>query len=159
MSVQLFRIDDRLIHGQVVIGWASHLKSKRIVLCDNDVAANDWEKELYLSCVPGRMETLVYNVDDTARYLCTTPADEDKTIVLVKSPEQVLMLSRSGYLPQMVNLGGLHYAENKKQYLPYVYLSDEDVEFLRQLAAMGIKVYCQDVPTGKKCDIGEILPS
>ena len=47
MDVQLFRIDDRLIHGQVVIGWVKYLKSKRIILCDDDVVKNEWEKELY----------------------------------------------------------------------------------------------------------------
>jgi mannose/fructose/N-acetylgalactosamine-specific phosphotransferase system component IIB len=51
MKVQLFRIDDRLIHGQVVIGWANYLKSNRILLCDEEIMQNGWEKELYLTCV------------------------------------------------------------------------------------------------------------
>ena len=48
MGVQLFRIDDRLIHGQVLLGWARPLKSERILLCDDEVSQNDWEKELSL---------------------------------------------------------------------------------------------------------------
>ena len=60
-DVQLFRIDDRLIHGQVVLGWAQKIGTKRIILCDEEIAGNEWERELYMSCVPEGMETLVIN--------------------------------------------------------------------------------------------------
>jgi len=61
-NIQLFRIDDRLIHGQVVIGWASVLNSNSIIVCDNSVYENDWEKELYLSCAPDSLKTIILDV-------------------------------------------------------------------------------------------------
>ena len=47
--VILFRIDDRLIHAQVVVGWGRRLRPDRIVLADDAVRAEEWEKELYAS--------------------------------------------------------------------------------------------------------------
>ena len=51
MPIALYRIDDRLIHGQVVVGWGQPLELRFIVLVDDDVAASEWEQELYLSLI------------------------------------------------------------------------------------------------------------
>jgi PTS system mannose-specific IIB component/fructoselysine and glucoselysine-specific PTS system IIB component len=51
----LYRIDDRLIHGQVVVGWGQPLDLKFIVLVDDTVASSDWEQELYRMGVPPEM--------------------------------------------------------------------------------------------------------
>jgi mannose/fructose/N-acetylgalactosamine-specific phosphotransferase system component IIB len=157
MDVQLFRIDDRLIHGQVVIGWAKYLKSKRILLCDEEVEQNEWEKELYLSCVPNQLQAIILGLDNTAKYLTNSSTKKDKTIVLVKSPQVVRQLIYKGYIPERVNLGGIHFAENRKKYLSYLYLSADDIEDLMYMLDKNIDIYCQDIPTGKRYDIRNLL--
>jgi mannose/fructose/N-acetylgalactosamine-specific phosphotransferase system component IIB len=52
MSVVLTRVDDRLIHGQVVVGWAQALRAQRIALVDDAVSASPWEQELTIVLVP-----------------------------------------------------------------------------------------------------------
>src|SRR5437016_12157498 len=52
MSIALYRIDDRLIHGQVVVGWGKPLEVGFIVLVDDAVRASTWEQELYRMGVP-----------------------------------------------------------------------------------------------------------
>ena len=52
MPIELYRIDDRLIHGQVVVGWGQPLSLRFIVLVDDEVASSDWEQELYRMGVP-----------------------------------------------------------------------------------------------------------
>ena len=89
MNIQLFRIDDRLIHGQVVIGWASYLDTNKIVLCDDEVFQNEWEIDLYLSIVPDHIETLILNIRRTAELLKGVQTDFSKTIILVNSPKAV----------------------------------------------------------------------
>jgi mannose/fructose/N-acetylgalactosamine-specific phosphotransferase system component IIB len=157
MDVQLFRVDDRLIHGQVVIGWVKYLKSKRIILCDSDVVKNKWEKELYLSCVPKNLEAIVFNLKETAAYLLNKIQQNDKTIVLVKSPITIARLIDVGYIPKEVNLGGMHYAENRKKYLPYLFLSPAEIECLKLVQKKGIYIYCQDIPTSKKYKSRDII--
>lgn len=157
MDVQLFRIDDRLIHGQVVLGWAKPLKSKRIILCDNEVSQSEWEKELYCSCVPENLQAIVCNVDEASSMLTQNSHQEDKTIVLVKEPSVVMDIVKHGYVPGTVNLGGLHFSDQRKKYLSYLYLNDEEVKQLHWLLNKGIHIYCQDVPTGKALDILDVI--
>jgi len=157
MDVQLFRIDDRLIHGQVVLGWAKPLKSERIILCDDDVSQSDWEKELYCTCVPDHLQARVYDVAETANILSTKIQPEDKTIVLVKEPKVVMDIVNKGYVPGTVNLGGLHFSDHRKKYLSYVYLNDQEIKQLHWLLDKGISIFCQDVPTSKALDVLDVI--
>ena len=73
MSVALYRIDDRLIHGQVVVGWGQPLNIGFIVLVDDDIACCDWEQDLYRMGVPPEMEiffsTVATAIDNHAGYV------------------------------------------------------------------------------------------
>jgi mannose/fructose/N-acetylgalactosamine-specific phosphotransferase system component IIB len=60
-------------------------------------------------------------------------------------------------LPKSVNMGGIHYAEKRKKYLSYVYLNKSEVADLMYLLDKGIPINCQDIPTGKKYDIRDLL--
>ena len=62
MPIALFRIDDRLIHGQVVVGWGQPLELRYIVLVDDEVADSEWEQELYRMGVPPEMTVFFYSV-------------------------------------------------------------------------------------------------
>src|SRR5512132_2047927 len=67
VAVELYRIDDRLIHGQVVVGWGQPLDLRFIVLVDDDVASSDWEQELYRMGVPPGMDVFFESVDGAVR--------------------------------------------------------------------------------------------
>ena len=157
MDVQLFRIDDRLIHGQVVLGWAKQLQSERILLCDDDVSQSEWEKELYTTCVPENLQAQVYGINETASILSAKIQSKDKTIVLVKEPKVVMDIVNKGYVPSSVNLGGLHFSDQRKKYLSYVYLNEEEIKQLHWLLDKGISIFCQDVPTGKALDVLDVI--
>ena len=157
MEPQLFRIDDRLIHGQVVIGWAKPLKSKYILLCDDEISQSSWEKELYLTCVSDDLTALVMNVKETCEYLLKEDKNIDNTIILVKSPKVVLDLIECGYKPKTINLGGLHFMGERKEYLPYIYLDKSEINDFTKLLNQNIPIYCQDVPTGKKYNFQDII--
>ena len=157
MDVQLFRIDDRLIHGQVVLGWAKTLQSERILLCDDEVSQSEWEKELYCTCVPEHLQTLVCDVNETANILSTKIHPKDKTIVLVKEPKVVMDIVNKGYVPASINLGVLHFSDQRKKYLSYVYLNDEEINQLHWLLDKGINIFCQDVPTSKALNVLDVI--
>lgn len=156
-NIQLFRIDDRLIHGQVVIGWASKLHSDSIILCDNSVYENDWEKELYLSCAPDNLKITILDVSGTIKFLKTTDQDLSKTIILVNGPETVEKLIESGLQLQNINVGGMHFREGRKNFLPYLYLNDNEVNTFRRCIEKGVNFECLDVPTGNKVNLKNLL--
>src|SRR5687768_17646120 len=92
VAVELMRIDDRLIHGQVVVGWGQPLDIGFIVLVDDDVAASDWEQELYRMGVPPDMEVYFESVDSAATSLARYRADARPGILLTGDIETMRRL-------------------------------------------------------------------
>jgi mannose/fructose/N-acetylgalactosamine-specific phosphotransferase system component IIB len=156
MNVQLFRIDDRLIHGQVVLGWASHLGSKEIILCDDSVSENAWEKELYLSVVPDQIKARVTSVDEMTEFL-KTDNDLSNSIIVVSSPFTIESLLKEDINLPEINIGGIHFKDGRIKYLPYLYLNEEEVSSFQRCIEKGIHFNCQDMPEAKKSPLDHIL--
>jgi len=157
MDVQLFRIDDRLIHGQVVLGWAAALNSKSIILCDNSVFENDWEKELYLSCVPDDLQTRILNIERTIDLLKQENNNLEKTILLVQSPYIVEEIVDKGIVIPKINVGGIHFREGRKKVLPYLYLDADEINSFRRCMDKGVYFECLDVPTGNNINLKTLI--
>jgi PTS system mannose-specific IIB component/fructoselysine and glucoselysine-specific PTS system IIB component len=158
MSVELFRIDDRLIHGQVVVGWGQPLGVTFLVLVDDEVRASEWEQELYRMGVPPEVEVLFASVAEAATQVAAWRADTRRGIVLTGDVETMaeLVAAAPGAV-QRVNIGGVHYREGRKERLRYVYLSDEEAARLGTIVAAGVEVVAQDVPTGTPVPLAELL--
>jgi PTS system mannose-specific IIB component/fructoselysine and glucoselysine-specific PTS system IIB component len=147
VTLALARVDDRLIHGQVVIGWGRPLGASFIVLVDDAVRASDWEQELYRLAAPPEVEVIFASVAEAAAALPAWIGRADRGILLTADVATIADLhDRSGGGLAAVNLGGIHHRPGRTQRLPWVYLSDEEFERLRRLAAAGVRVTAQDVP-------------
>lgn len=157
MTVELFRIDDRLIHGQVVVGWGQPMNVAFIVLVDDEVAASEWEQELYRMGVPPEMEVHFESVASAAERLPAYAADKRRGMVLTGDVETMRRLAEASDLVKSVNLGGIHHRPGRVQRLRYVFLSPEEEGALRDLAARGIAVVAQDVPAAKAHPLRELL--
>jgi PTS system mannose-specific IIB component/fructoselysine and glucoselysine-specific PTS system IIB component len=158
VSVELFRIDDRLIHGQVVVGWGQTLGIAFIVLADDEVRANDWEQELYRMGVPPQVGVIFASVDEAAALLPGWQADTRRSIVLTGDVGSMARLAaKTNGAVRSVNVGGLHYREGRRERLRYVFLTDEEAAALRQLAQSGVDVSAQDVPTGTKVPLVDMV--
>lgn len=147
MPVKLARIDDRLIHGQVVLGWVPHVRPDRIVVANDRVAASDWERRFYASCVPPDVKTSFFSAEEAARRLQGELFLHEDLLVLFESGRDVLALVRAGVALNNVNVGGLHYRENAVELLPFVFLTEEERSFLRELVKRGVTLYAQDIPS------------
>jgi len=156
VSVDLYRIDDRLIHGQVVVGWGQALGIAFIVLVDDEVHASDWEQELYRMGVPPEVQVVFAGVDEAAHDLAGWIADPRRGIVLTGDVETMrrLVAGTDGAI-RHVNVGGVHYREGRKERLRYVYLTDDEARGLAAIEGAGAEVSAQDVPTGTKVPLAE----
>jgi mannose/fructose/N-acetylgalactosamine-specific phosphotransferase system component IIB len=157
VAIELFRIDDRLIHGQVVVGWGQPLGLGFIVLVDDEVATSEWEQELYRMGVPPDMDVYFANVEDAAARLPEWEADERPGILLTPDIETMARLvERSGRISR-VNLGGIHHRTGRSERLRYLYLSEEEIVQLRRLAASGVHITAQDVPAARPLPLEECV--
>ncbi|HLV27141.1 MAG TPA: PTS sugar transporter subunit IIB [Gemmatimonadales bacterium] len=157
MTIELYRIDDRLIHGQVVVGWGQPLDLRFIVLVDEEVAASDWEQELYQMAVPPGMEVYFESVDSAAQRLPEFRADSRAGLVLTGDIETMIRLVETADGIADVNVGGIHHREGRRQRLRYLFLSKDDEQQLRELAELGVRVTAQDVPASRSLSLDIIL--
>jgi mannose/fructose/N-acetylgalactosamine-specific phosphotransferase system component IIB len=156
VTLVLYRIDDRLIHGQVVVGWGQPLDIRFIVLVDDEVAANDWEQELYRMGVPPEMELRFHTVEDAAAHLAAYRADPRPGLLVTADIGTMARLVDAGGIVA-VNVGGIHHRAGRSQRLRYVFLSPEEEQSLRELASRGVVVSAQDVPTARPVPLADVL--
>ena len=156
MSVVLYRIDDRLIHGQVVVGWGQPLDIGFIVLVDDEVAGSEWEQELYRMGVPPEMDVYFHSANDAPGALGGYRTDPRPGILLTGDISTMRHLVDAGGISE-VNVGGIHFRTGRVQRLRYVFLAPDEEEALRALAARGTRVSAQDVPGARPIPLDELL--
>lgn len=156
MSLALVRLDDRLIHGQVVVGWGQPLNVGFIVLVDDEVRNSTWEQDLYRMGVPASIEVLFVSLAEAERRLGEWEQDDRTGILLAGDIDTMAALVGTGQI-RKINIGGVHHRAGRSERLRYVYLTDEEAGKLRSLAANGVLVTAQDVPTARAVPIGEFL--
>ena len=149
MSIALYRVDDRLIHGQVVVGWGQPLGLGFIVLVDDAVRASAWEQDLYRMGVPSGVEVIFASVAEAARGLEAWQRDPRVGIMLTGDIASMARLAAASPAVHRVNIGGVHHRPGRTEHLRYVYLTDDEVAALRELVARGLELFAQDVPTAR----------
>lgn len=155
MSIRLFRIDDRLIHGQVVVGWGQPLGVGFIVLVDDEVRESEWEQDLYRMGVPPEIEVVFVSAQEAAARLPEWERDPRVGILLAGDIDTMVALCANAHGVTRVNVGGLHHRPGRRERLRYVYLTDDEAAKLRRLAAGGVEVTAQDVPTARAVPLQE----
>ncbi|HEX2095047.1 MAG TPA: PTS sugar transporter subunit IIB [Longimicrobiaceae bacterium] len=158
MPIVLFRVDERLIHGQVVVGWGGPLHADRIVVVDDEIAGSSWEQELYCLGVPPEIEASFLGVEDARRRLPTWRSDPHRIVVLVRDLATVRRLAEGELLRnEEVNLGGIHHTVGRERVLPYLFLSPAERDDLRTLAAQGVRLSARDLPGSRRVPLEELL--
>lgn len=159
MTLVLYRIDDRLIHGQVVVGWGQPLDIDFIVLVDDAVAESDWEQELYRMGVPPHMDVHFLTVEEAAERLPQFRSESRRGILLTGDIATMIRLASLDHQVAAVNVGGIHHKVGRAQRLRYVFLTADEEQELRGLAARGVSVSAQDVPGARPVPLSELLAS
>jgi PTS system mannose-specific IIB component/fructoselysine and glucoselysine-specific PTS system IIB component len=148
MAIVLCRIDDRLIHGQVVIGWGRPMGIDLIILVDDHVATSEWEQQLYLMAVAPEIEVKFVTVSEATSHLAEWQANGKRGLVLTGDLETMAALhAASPEVVHRINLGGIHHRPGRRERLPFVYLTDQELRTLMALEQGGAVITAQDLPT------------
>jgi PTS system mannose-specific IIB component/fructoselysine and glucoselysine-specific PTS system IIB component len=158
VTLVLYRIDDRLIHGQVVVGWGQAMDIEFIVLVDDAVAGSDWEQELYRMGVPPEMEVFFHTVADATGRIDDYRRDRRRGILLTGDVRSMACLVAAGGIPA-VNVGGIHHRPGRVQRLRYVFLNADEERQLREIESRGVEVAAQDVPAAWPMPLEQLLES
>ena len=145
-NVVLARVDDRLIHGEVVTAWTPAMRANRIIIVDDEVAKDEFNVRVVKALAPAGTKCFVYTVEKAAERLMVPGAAGERIIVLTKSPTTFYRLIKAGVPFKEVNLGGAGIRGARKPFINNVSLDPEEVKSCEEMLKAGCRVYYQLVP-------------
>jgi PTS system mannose-specific IIB component len=155
MTISLIRVDDRMIHGQVVMSWVRHTGSKAIRLIDDKVAGDPVMKDIMLAAAPDHLDVDIVTKDHAADHFQSWKESEKKFMIIVRAPQILVNLLEKGVPMDTVNLGGLGMAPGKKKIYRNIAASAEERKALKILMTKGIKVYIQMIATERRVELNQ----
>ncbi|MFJ7218759.1 PTS sugar transporter subunit IIB [Amycolatopsis sp. NPDC098790] len=147
------RIDNRLIHGQVTVAWTRRLGVRRLVVCNDDVAADDLQRMLLPQAARG-LPTDVLTVKQT---LETTETQD--VMILAKDPEDAFRLVEGGLRPDTVNVGNVAPRPGTAYIMVTrsIAVTADEADAYRKLAASGVPLVTQLMPNDKPHEFVPLL--
>jgi PTS system mannose-specific IIB component len=151
--LSLVRIDDRLVHGQVVEGWIPHLHAEVVVVASDSAAEDPTQIALMGMALPEKIELFVLPVAQAARHPALAPGYAKRVLLLAPGPREALALVESGAVFSRVNVGGLHYSAGRVQLGKAIFLDEQDLEALKKLSKLGVRLEGRALPGEKETDL------
>ncbi len=156
-NVVLARVDDRLIHGEVVTAWIPSVRATRIIIVDDEVAKDEFNVRVVKALAPAGTKVFVYDVDKAAEKLMVQGLEGERLLVLAKTPTTFHRLIQKGVPFKEVNLGGAGIRGERKPFINNVALSPEEVLSCEAMQAAGCRVYYQLVPEQGVIEIADAV--
>jgi mannose/fructose/sorbose-specific phosphotransferase system IIB component len=147
-----FRIDDRLIHGQVTVAWSKHINAQRIVVANDDAAKDDIQKSLLPLAAPPGVDVRIVPLKEALENI-----KDRRSMLLVKTPKDAVALLGMGLEAKEINIGNMGFAQGRKNLTKSLSLSEKEIEELREAAQRGVFVYFQMLPQDKKVPLEELV--
>lgn len=155
--IGLFRIDDRLLHGQVALTWTPSVGAGCILVANDRVAGDDFQKMALNLAKPANVKLLVKSITDTAAILNDVRYHGIKMLVLVNSVKDAYTLSELVPDIQSINFGGLRSKEGSKAVSKAISLTESDISIIRKMLDKGLELEIRQVPGDKKLMLDGII--
>ncbi len=157
MTKAIFRIDDRLIHGQVVEGWVHNLNLTRIVIVSDRIKDDAEYRQILTFSVTGEIKVDIFGAEEFAGKLKGNYLHEENTIVLFENPNDILKAMDYGAQIEKVNIGCMHYDGQNRKMTKNVAVSEDDIAAFKDINAMGALLECRALPQDKEIDLMESI--
>jgi mannose/fructose/N-acetylgalactosamine-specific phosphotransferase system component IIB len=155
MAVVLARVDDRLVHGQVVEGWVPYLSVDVVVVASDEICLDRNRCRLLKLIAPENVRLIVVPLRELSRVL--NDMDSLNMLLLFEDLDDVLIAHKMGVGLERVNLGNLHHVRGGVEVTPAVYLNRKDIQTVRDLARKGVSVEAREVPGSKPFNLMDFI--
>ncbi|MBW2545288.1 MAG: PTS sugar transporter subunit IIB [Deltaproteobacteria bacterium] len=156
-SSSLIRIDNRLVHGQILEAWVPFIGASHIVVVNDEVADDLFRGSVIRMAVPREIEMRVYSVEEFSRNLTYENYTGKKSIVLFSSIDDLLRAYRLGFRFDRLNIGNVHNGDCVCRPATSISLSENNVKDLMLLADSGVKIEIRCVPRDRPVDFLDAL--
>ena len=146
MSVKFCRIDDRLIHGQVVTTWVNVHKIEQVIILNETVEKDKIQSNVLKMSAPANIKLHIFSPEKFLQVIQKSPITRN-TMLLFSSPFDVAKLIDAGYEIPKLNVGGMRGNAERTSVTKAVSLTPQEREMFKSLIAKGIDVEIQMVPS------------
>lgn len=150
MGIVLARVDNRLIHGQIIESWVPALDVDCIVVANNQLATVAFQKTLMEAAVPRGIRVSIGSVEEMADRLKSGELEAHRILLLFASPRDALRAYRMGILFQELNIGNLQGGKDKLRVNCTVSLTGDDMAQLQMLEDQGVRIVLQCIPSDRR---------
>ena len=158
MPILLARVDDRMIHGQVTVGWSRFFSITQIVVISDELAGDSMQESLLGMAVPEGIVFSLFSTKEAAEKLQDESFVKPNTILLTSSIEEYRkLILDEGFPLAEINIGGLRYPQGGLDVCEGVRLTEKDLAAVDALAAHGVKIEVRTVPSTLKVDLLPLL--
>jgi mannose/fructose/sorbose-specific phosphotransferase system IIB component len=159
VTIVLFRIDDRLIHGQITVAWSRFSNPDIIAVVSDKVASNEIQRSALELAAPLGVDVVIYSILQAVKELGPESSKSKKKIfVIVPSPEDALKLLEGGVEIKSINVGQMGFTNGKKQISKTISVDSKDVADFRKLLSKGIEIEHRQLPGNRKVQLKTLLP-
>lgn len=156
-NIVLARIDDRLIHGQVVTAWVKQYPINKILIIDDKLSRNSLMKRIYVAAAPTGIEVIILPLEEGIAFLQSDDDGKEQYLVLSKTPAIMLSLLEHGIQLQKVILGGMGAKNGRKTFNRNVSASEEEVKDFARIMEKGVDIVYQLVPDDKEVNVKKLI--
>lgn len=155
-NITLLRIDERLIHGQIVTSWIGHCRADTILIADNTVAEDQLQRDLLTMATPPGVHLEIATLAGAMIFIQQQQV-HNSILLLVKTPMVVNTLLLSGLYIQHINVGNMGSKAGRKKYATTLWLTEEEKSSFEQLIDKNKQVSLQVLPTDNPINLNQLL--
>lgn len=157
MSVQHLRIDNRLIHGQVVVSWIRAESARTLMVANDAIARDDFQRSILLAVAPPSIQVVILTIEDALAYVASPEHAQERIFLLVSNPHDALRLAEGGLPLRTMNVGNMAFHAGARRVSNTVFVTPDDVQNFVRLHEAGIELTCQMMPTDRPNDFMRML--
>lgn len=159
MRISHMRMDDRLIHGQIVTAWIKEAQADTILLADDKAAKDPTQQMILKFAVPNGIKLLIVTMKEAYQIICDD-SQKGTALLIVRNPETAYELFSMGYHIDSINVGNISNSRSKTgrtRLLSNIYVEQNDADYLRKIHELGIRLDVRAVPTDRSINGMELL--
>lgn len=156
MSIELVRIDDRLIHGQIATTWINDYNIEQVLIVDDNVVQDKMQQSVISMTAPANVKVKVFGVDSFIGIYKKNPIKRRTMIVLTNSIDAYRLLA-GGVQIDYLNVGGMRFLDGRTKIARAVSVTPEEREAFKKIIEMGIDVRIQMIPRDEIVEMKNVI--
>lgn len=153
----IYRVDNRLVHGQIISTWMPQRRLQQFLVVSDQVPDNSLQMTMFRMCIPGNAKFDALPIEQAATWLNDRLFGNASTMVLIETVQDAARLFAAGHPFPTLNIGNVHHAPGRTAFTPAVYLGDEELALLRDLARRGVRIEIRSLPGETPIPLNEKL--